>query len=93
MSKYIVIKISDALKYLTPNEQLTLRGLARIIELGREKEGKEPSPSYYVVNQDESYAGEVRELIAAHHSDFQNDERIHRMETSEAYLKSKEGVE
>ena len=61
--KFIVIKKNDAERYLTDEELKTLRNLQKKILTGRMSDGKMQNNTYYVVNTDEPYAMQVRDLI------------------------------
>ena len=61
--KFIVIKKADAERYLTDEELKTLRNLQKKILTGRMSDGKLQNNTYYVVNTDEPYAMQVRDLI------------------------------
>ena len=61
--KFIVLKNADAEKYLTDEEFKTLRALQKKILTGRMSDGKLQNNTYYVVNTDEPYAKQVRDLI------------------------------
>ena len=61
--KFIVLKNADAERYLTDEELITLRSLQKKILTGRMSDGKMQNNTYYVVNTDEPYAKQVRDLI------------------------------
>ena len=61
--KFIVLKNADAERYLTDEELKTLRSLQKKILTGRMSDGKMQNNTYYVVNTDEPYAMQVRDLI------------------------------
>lgn len=61
--KFIVLKNEDAERYLTDEELKTLRNLQKKILTGRMSDGKMQNNTYYVVNTDEPYAKQVRDLI------------------------------
>lgn len=61
--KFIVIKKNDAERYLTAEEFKMLRILQKKILTGRMSDGKMQNNTYYVVNTDEPYAMQVRDLI------------------------------
>ena len=61
--KFIVIKKADAERYLTDEEFKVLRNLQKKILTGRMSDGKMQNNTYYVVNTDEPYAIQVRDLI------------------------------
>ena len=61
--KFIVLKKSDAERYLTAEEFKMLRSLQKKILTGRMSDGKMQNNTYYVVNTDEPYAMQVRDLI------------------------------
>ena len=61
--KFIVIKKADAERYLTDEEFKVLRNLQKKILTGRMSDGKMQNNTYYVVNTDEPYAMQVRDLI------------------------------
>lgn len=60
---HIVIKIEDAMKYLTEVEQKSLETIVNTISRGRAEEGKDPSNKYYICNVDEPYAEMVKGVI------------------------------
>ena len=61
--KFIVLKKNDAERYLTAEEFKMLRILQKKILTGRMSDGKMQNNTYYVVNTDEPYAKQVRDLI------------------------------
>lgn len=61
--KFIVLKKNDAERYLTAEEFKMLRILQKKILTGRMSDGKMQNNTYYVVNTDEPYAMQVRDLI------------------------------
>ena len=61
--KFIVLKNADAERYLTDEEFKTLRDLQKKLLTGRMSDGKMQNNTYYVVNTDEPYAKQVRDLI------------------------------
>ena len=61
--KFIVLKNADTERYLTDEELKTLRNLQKKILTGRMSDGKMQNNTYYVVNTDEPYAMQVRDLI------------------------------
>ena len=61
--KFIVLKKSDAERYLTAEEFKMLRSLHKKILTGSMSDGKMQNNTYYVVNTDEPYAMQVRGLI------------------------------
>lgn len=60
---HIVIKIEDAMKYLTEVEQKSLETIINTVSRGRAEEGKNPSNKYYICNVDEPYAEMVKGVI------------------------------
>ncbi len=65
-NKYEVMKLDDIDKFLLPYEKHWLAAIVRSLQAGRRGEGKEPCNSYVVVNEDESYAEQVWQLIQRH---------------------------
>ena len=61
--KFIVLKNADAEKYLTDEEFKIMRSLQKKKLTGRMSDGKMQNNTYYVVNTDEPYAMQVRDLI------------------------------
>lgn len=61
--KFIVIKKEDAEKYLNEKGKQALRNILEVISDGRSIDGKKSNNKYWIVNQDEEYAKEVRKLI------------------------------
>jgi len=61
-NKYIVLKTSDAKKYLTEDMNIMLHDICLHIQSERLKENKEIN-EYLIVNSDEAYAKEVWEII------------------------------
>ena len=61
--KFIVLKKNDAERYLTAEEFKMLRILQKKVLTGRMSDGKMQNNTYYVVNTDEPYAMQVRDLI------------------------------
>ncbi len=70
--KFTVLKIEDIEKYLSFVEKELLGTLIDNIQIGREKDGKSASNTYYVVNTDEPYAEEVLRLILQREDEKQN---------------------
>lgn len=70
--KFIVLKNADAEKYLTDEEFKALRKLQKKILTGRMSDGKMQNNTYYVVNTDEPYAKQVRDLILKGEIDERN---------------------
>lgn len=68
--KFLVLKFDDILKMTSANERDILEGISRKIECEREKQGRNPKPKYYVVNQDEPYAEEVLNIIKKHEGEI-----------------------
>jgi hypothetical protein len=62
-TKYEVIKLEDAKKYLLPIQKEMLFQIVHEIQAGRQKDGKPPCNNYVVVNEDEPYAEKVWKLI------------------------------
>lgn len=60
--KYIVFKIDDVNKYLSPDMKMNLVIISETILNGRAEDGKKPN-HYVVVNEDQAYAEKVWELI------------------------------
>ena len=63
--KYIVLKLSDIEKYLTPQERTDLHAMCLKYDFARINDGRKLN-SYVVVNQDEPYAEKVWKLIEDH---------------------------
>ena len=59
---HFVIKKEDTMQYLNPLEKVALRGIISSIASGRLDNGKKLN-EYLVVNTDEPYADEIREVI------------------------------
>ncbi|HGO9433322.1 TPA: hypothetical protein ACLBZ7_004297 [Bacillus cereus] len=68
--KFVVLKVEDVLKATSASEGVVLEGITRKIESLRKKEGRNPDPKYYVVNQDEPYAEEVLNIIKKHEGEI-----------------------
>lgn len=64
--KYIVLKLEDIEDVATYTEKETLKDIAERVSMLRKRQGRNTNPEYYIVNQDEPYAGEVRKLIEEH---------------------------
>lgn len=64
-TKYEVIKLDDIEKYLTPDQKYILEEVVRTIQASRIRDGKTPTNSYVVVNEDQPYAETVWMLIEA----------------------------
>ena len=64
---HVVFKIKDIVSYTTePHEKginHELEEIHRKIAKGREESGRDPFPSYYVINKDEPYADEIFDVI------------------------------
>jgi hypothetical protein len=61
--KYIVWKLDEVLQTCTPAELKLLDAIVDRILVKRKAEGKSPVNSYIVINTDEVYAGQVREIL------------------------------
>lgn len=59
---HIVIKRDD-LEYLSEITKSILKDILFQISVGREKDGKNPTNSYYICNTDEPYADKVLRVI------------------------------
>ena len=57
--KYLVLKLKDVDRFLTPMEKAELAGMIRKMDEEREKLGKETGNRYYVVNVDYPMAREI----------------------------------
>jgi hypothetical protein len=64
--KFIVIKDKDYDMVTTPSEMNQVSIICHRIKKFREREGKEPNPTYLVINADEPYADEVIEIMKRH---------------------------
>jgi hypothetical protein len=64
--RYVVWKLDEILQVCTPAELKLLDGIVDRILVKREAEGKNPVNNYIVVNSDEGYAEEVREVLKKH---------------------------
>jgi hypothetical protein len=64
--KYIIWKLDEVLQVCTQAELKLLDGIVDRILRKREAEGKKPVHNYIVVNTDEEYAPEVREILVKH---------------------------
>ena len=64
MYKYVVLKLEDIESYLTPNYRKLLKRMANRISRGRAADGKPGVNDYYVVNRTESWADDVRDVMA-----------------------------
>ncbi|MCG1009241.1 hypothetical protein J4760_04135 [Salinicoccus sp. ID82-1] len=62
-NEFTVIKHPDFKKYCDGTDLENLELIAHKIQMGRISEGKNPSNSYIVINQDEPYADEVIEIL------------------------------
>ena len=62
-NRFIVIKNSDADKYLTEAEKESLSDIMIAIINGRARDGKTPENTYLVCNTDEPYAEKVMRVI------------------------------
>lgn len=60
---HIVIKKEDADKYCSAEELFQLKRILKVIEHGRQLDGKTLSNSYYICNTDEPYADKVLDVI------------------------------
>jgi hypothetical protein len=61
--KYVVWKLDEILQVCTPAELKLLDGIVDRVLRKREAEGKSPVNNYIVINTDEVYAEEVREIL------------------------------
>ena len=73
-NKFIVINIKD-LEYLTDEYREKLFVITKAIQFGREEDGKKIN-NYWVCNQDEPYAEQVRNIILADDKASQLDCRV-----------------
>ncbi len=68
--KYSIINEKDLLKYVPIRVADKLRAAYNktcdYIEYGREKDGKKPYNSYIVINTDEPYINEIKEVMKKH---------------------------
>lgn len=66
--KYIVHKIEDVQRHLTPDQRAQLGVIGAMIDTGRIDAGKPPASynAYIVINLDEPYAVEVVEILKRH---------------------------
>lgn len=62
-NKYLIAKTADIEHYLSVEQQQQLGDLMREIARRRILEGKRAFNEYWVVNKDEPYSEQVRELI------------------------------
>ncbi len=63
-NKFLVLKWDDILNVLEGSDEFEqLEGIIRRVMELRKFGGRDPEPSYYVVNKDEPYADKVLELI------------------------------
>ena len=61
--KFLVVKNEDIEKHLNNFDRKELSRIMSKIEKGRSMEGKNESNFYLVVNQDEPYANEIKEIM------------------------------
>lgn len=61
--KFFVIKIDDLFEALDDRNIECFDKLLGAIEYYRIKKGKDPNNNYYIVNRDEPYANEVKNII------------------------------
>lgn len=64
--KYVVLKIEDIDKYCSFEQQEQLSDICNQIQGGRMEEKKNAENRYLVINTDEPYAKEVKEIIEKH---------------------------
>jgi hypothetical protein len=62
-NRFIVIKEEDADKYLPNHDQIDLGHILRQIRNGREKDGKTNNNFYAVINTDEPYFEEIKNIM------------------------------
>jgi len=67
-TKFLIFKIADIQRYLSPLEQANLAVCIERISECRANDGR-PDNDYWVVNLDEPYAGEVGHLIMRHEAE------------------------
>ncbi len=60
---HIVLKLKDIDKYLNECDKAKLSKICRTIADGREADGKEAEPGYFICNKDEPYADIVEKVI------------------------------
>ncbi len=61
--RFLVLKWDDIRKSLTSRQADLLDEILADVEDYRRETGRVACPDYYVVNQDEPYAGKVKDLI------------------------------
>lgn len=66
MNKFIVLKINDIESFLSTEEKSQILQLIRKIHCERLKNDKPAINKYAVINQDEPYFEEVKEIMKAH---------------------------
>jgi len=64
IAKFVVLKTVDIDDCLSPAQKESLEDILHTVYEYRKETGRNPLPMYYVVNVDEPYADEVRDLIA-----------------------------
>ena len=62
-NKFIVIKQDDLYRYTSDQDKINLARILKNIRDGRVKFGRETGNKYFVINIDESYAGDVVEIL------------------------------
>lgn len=61
--KYYVLKIEDLENCLSAEQVQQLAAILECVGKTRREMGKNPNPTYHIVNTDEPYADKVQELI------------------------------
>lgn len=61
--KYYVLKIEDLDNCLTSEQREQLAGIIDCVQKTRLDAGKNPTPRYVVVNEDEPYSEKIRKII------------------------------
>lgn len=61
--KYAVLKLDDIEHYCSEDQLNQLADICKTVIDGRLKDNKHSENKYYIVNNDEPYANEVKEII------------------------------
>lgn len=62
-AKFIVLKVEDLEECLTDEQIESMKGILDCVRTSRLESGRNPEPTYYVINTDEHYADKVKQII------------------------------
>lgn len=71
-TKFIVLKLEDAEDCLSDEQVNNARDILTTIHKYREETGRNPNPTYYVINTDEPYSPEIKAIIEKNEIDLKD---------------------